>query len=139
MRFFLDLLLLVACSRPSCAVVIGLLVLYLLLYVLARFFASYTTWLQDNETQLASSLTLKLTSRDGTPSHRRMWKAIWFGGWAGRQVIASGSLRRFVTAEFREIFSLVAWFSLVGTVAVEWPGFACAFVLAHVDSDPPLT
>ncbi|GJN91778.1 hypothetical protein Rhopal_004801-T1 [Rhodotorula paludigena] len=104
--------------------VIGLLALYLLLYVLARFFASYTTWLQDNETQLASSLTLKLTSRDGTPSHRGMWKAIWFGGWAGRQVIASGSLRRFVTAEFREIFSLVAWFSLVGTVAVEWPGFA---------------
>ncbi|BGP44969.1 hypothetical protein JCM10450v2_000784 [Rhodotorula kratochvilovae] len=53
-----------------------------------------------------------------------MWRAIWFGAWAGKQVVASGSLRRYVTAEFRELFSLVAWFALVGTVAVEWPGFA---------------
>ncbi|GAA5821254.1 hypothetical protein JCM3770_007385 [Rhodotorula araucariae] len=104
--------------------IIGLLAAYLLLYILARSYGSYTTWLQDNETQLASSLTLKLTSRDGSPSYRGMWRAVWFGAWAGKHVIASGSLRRYVTAEFRELFSLVAWFALVGTVAVEWPGFA---------------
>ncbi|KPV78614.1 uncharacterized protein RHOBADRAFT_41159 [Rhodotorula graminis WP1] len=65
-----------------------------------------------------------LTSRDGGPSHRGMWRSIWFGAWAGKQVVASGSLRRYVTAEFRELFGLVAWFALVGTVAVTWPGFA---------------
>lgn len=96
-------------------------------------YASYTACLRDTETQLASSLTLKLTSRAGGPSHRGMWRTIWFGSWAGKQVVASGSLRRFVTAEFRELFSLVAWFALVGTVAVEWPGFACASPRFYVD------
>ncbi|GAA5983259.1 hypothetical protein JCM11641_002239 [Rhodosporidiobolus odoratus] len=104
--------------------VIGLLALYLFLYVLARFWASYTTWLSDNEAEIASSLTLKLTSSGDVPSRRKMWGAIWFGAWAGKQVVASGSLRRYVTAELRELFQVLAWFSLVGTVAVKWPGFA---------------
>ncbi|GAA5842475.1 hypothetical protein JCM9279_005394 [Rhodotorula babjevae] len=104
--------------------IIGTLATYLLLYILARAYASYTACLRENETQLASSLTLKLTSRDGGPSHRGMWRSIWFGAWAGKQVVASGSLRRYVTAEFRELFGLISWFALVGTVAVEWPGFA---------------
>jgi len=110
----------------SLAVIIGTLAAYLLLYILARAYASYTACLRENETQLASSLTLKLTSSDGGPSHRGMWRSIWFGAWAGKQVVASGSLRRYVTAEFRELFGLVSWFALVGAVAVEWPGFACA-------------
>ncbi|GAA5921360.1 hypothetical protein JCM1841_002455 [Sporobolomyces salmonicolor] len=104
-------------------VAIGILALYLLLYVLARFYAAYTSWLQDNEAQLASSLTLKITSTYA-PSKRQMWGSIWFSAWAGKQILLSGSLRRYMTAELREIFATVAWFSLVGTVAVDWPGFA---------------
>ncbi|BGO93033.1 hypothetical protein NBRC10512_004254 [Rhodotorula toruloides] len=104
--------------------IIGLLALYLLLYCIARFYASFTTYRQDNETHLASSLTLKLTSRDAVSSRRAAFRSIWFGAWAGRQVVASGSLRRYVTPELRELFTLLAWFSLVGTVAVDWPGFA---------------
>ncbi|GAA5955028.1 hypothetical protein JCM21900_002764 [Sporobolomyces salmonicolor] len=104
-------------------IAIGILALYLFLYVLARFYAAYTSWLQDNEAQLASSLTLKITSTYA-PSKRQMWGAIWFNAWAGKQILLSGSLRRYVTAEVREIFATVAWFSLVGTVAVDWPGFA---------------
>ncbi|GAA5902192.1 hypothetical protein JCM6882_006725 [Rhodosporidiobolus microsporus] len=106
-------------------VVIGLLGFYLLLYVLARAYASYTTWLSDNEAELASSLTLKISSpAHADVSRREMYGAVWFGAWAGKQVVASGSLRRYVTAEVRELFQTVAWFSLVGTVAVKWPGFA---------------
>ncbi|GAA5862778.1 hypothetical protein JCM8547_006542 [Rhodosporidiobolus lusitaniae] len=104
--------------------VIGLLALFLLLYVLARIYASYTTWLSDNEAELASSLSLKLSTPHGGVSRRKMYGAVWFGAWAGKQVVASGSLRRYATAEVREIFQMVAWFSLVGTVAVAWPGFA---------------
>ena len=104
--------------------IIGLIALYAVLYYLGRFYAAYTTWLHDNETQLASSLTLMLTAR-GSSSRRGMWRTIYFDAWAGKQVVASASLRRFVTAELREIFTLIAWFSLIGTVAVEWPGFAC--------------
>ncbi|GAA5943897.1 uncharacterized protein JCM15063_006540 [Sporobolomyces koalae] len=104
-------------------VAIGMLALYLLLYVIARAFASYTAWLSDNEAHIASSLTLKITSASD-PSMRQMWGSIWFNAWAGKQVILSGSLRRFVTAEIRELFVTVAWFTLVGTVAVDWPGFA---------------
>ncbi|GAA5896795.1 uncharacterized protein JCM6883_007010 [Sporobolomyces salmoneus] len=104
-------------------IVIGIISLFLLLYVLARFYASYTSWLDDNEAHIASSLTLKITSASD-PSMRQMWGAIWFNAWAGRQVVMSGSLRRYVTAEVRELFATIAWFSLVGTVAVEWPGFA---------------
>lgn len=103
--------------------IIGLIALYAVLYYLGRFYAAYTTWLHDNETQLASSLTLMLTAR-GSSSRRGMWRTIYFDAWAGKQVVASASLRRFVTAELREIFTLIAWFSLIGTVAVEWPGFA---------------
>ncbi|BGP21815.1 membrane protein [Rhodotorula toruloides] len=104
--------------------IIGLLATYLLLYCIARFYASFTTYRQDNETHLASSLTLKLTSRDAVSSRRAAFRSIWFGAWAGKQVFASGSLRRYVTPELRELFTLLAWFSLVGTVAVDWPGFA---------------
>lgn len=106
-------------------VIIGLVALYALLYYLSRFYASYTTWLHDNETQLASSLTLMLTGRATGGSRRGMWRTVYFHAWAGRQIVASASLRRFVTAELREIFTLIAWFSLIGTIAVEWPGFAC--------------
>lgn len=49
----------------------------------------------------------------------------WFGAWAGRQVVGSGSLRRYVTVELREIWQIMAWFTLVGTTAVNWPDFAC--------------
>lgn len=56
---------------------------------------------------------------------RQMWGAIWFNAWAGKQIVMSGSLRRYVTAEIRELFATIAWFTLVGTVAVEWPGFSC--------------
>ncbi|BGP12904.1 hypothetical protein JCM10213_005144 [Rhodosporidiobolus nylandii] len=104
--------------------IIGILALFLLLYVLARFYASYTTWLADNEAEIASSLTLKLSSPHAISSRRQTWGSICFGAWAGKQVVASGSLRRYVTAELRELFQMVAWFSLVGTVAVQWPGFA---------------
>ncbi|GAA5879304.1 hypothetical protein JCM3774_006428 [Rhodotorula dairenensis] len=104
--------------------IIGLVAAYAVLYYLARFYASYTTWLHDNETELASSLTLMLTARPGSSSRRGMWRTVYFDAWAGKQVVASASLRRFVTAELREIFTLIAWFSLIGTVAVEWPGFA---------------
>ncbi|GAA5955236.1 hypothetical protein JCM3765_003254 [Sporobolomyces pararoseus] len=104
-------------------VVIGIISLFLLLYVLARFYASYTSWLSDNEAHIASSLTLKITSASD-PSMRQMWGAIWFNAWSGRQIVMSGSLRRYVTAEIRELFATIAWFTLVGTVAVEWPGFA---------------
>ncbi|SCV68781.1 BQ2448_902 [Microbotryum intermedium] len=105
--------------------VIAILALYLLLYVIARLNAAYTAWLQDNETHLASSLTLKISSHAGTLSRRKMWGAIWFNAWAGREVVASGSLRRFGTVEFRELLVTVQWASLVGTIAVYWPGFAC--------------
>ncbi|GAA6058577.1 hypothetical protein JCM10212_007016 [Sporobolomyces blumeae] len=104
-------------------VVIGIVSLYLVLYVLARFYASYTSWLSDNEAHIASSLTLKITATND-PSIRQMWGAIWFNAWAGKQVVLSGSLRRYVTAELRELFATVAWFTMVGTVAVHWPGFA---------------
>ncbi|GAA6036881.1 hypothetical protein JCM8097_006330 [Rhodosporidiobolus ruineniae] len=104
--------------------VIGLLALFLLLYTLARIYASYTTWLSDNEAELASSLTLKISSPHANVSRRRMYGAVWFGAWAGKQVVASGSLRRYVTAELRELFQTIAWFSLIGTVAVKWPGFS---------------
>lgn len=109
-------------------VIIGLVASYAVLYYLGRFYASYTTWLHDNETELASSLTLMLTARGGSSSRRGMWRTIYFDAWAGKQVVASASLRRFVTAELREVFTLIAWFSLIGTVAVEWPGFACTVV-----------
>lgn len=115
-------------SIPFSAVAIGLLALYLLLYVLARFYASYTTWLSDHEATLASSLSLKLSSPHAGVSRRKMYGAVWFGAWAGKQVVASGNLRRYVTAELRELFQTVAWFSLVGAVAVKWPGFACSSV-----------
>ncbi|SCZ90898.1 BZ3500_MvSof-1268-A1-R1_Chr1-3g02361 [Microbotryum saponariae] len=104
--------------------VIALLSLYLVLYVIARLNAAYTAWLQDNETHLASSLTLKISSHTGTLSRRKMWGAIWFNAWAGREVVASGSLRRFGTAELREVLVTIQWASLVGTIAVNWPGFA---------------
>lgn len=108
--------------------IIGIVASYAVLYYVARFYASYTTWLHDNETQLASSLTLMLAARPSGSSRRGMWRTIYFYAWAGKQVVASASLRRFVTAELREIFTLIAWFSLIGTVAVEWPGFACALL-----------
>ncbi|GAA6007646.1 hypothetical protein JCM11491_003910 [Sporobolomyces phaffii] len=104
-------------------VVIGIIAMFLVLYVLARFYASYTSWLSDNEAHIASSLTLKITSASD-PSMRQMWGAIWFNAWAGKQIVMSGSLRRYVTAELRELFATIAWFTLVGTVAVDWPGFA---------------
>ncbi|GAA5872660.1 hypothetical protein JCM16303_004595 [Sporobolomyces ruberrimus] len=104
-------------------VVIGIISMFLFLYVIARMYASYTSWLSDNEAHIASSLTLKITSASDL-SMRQMWGAIWFNAWAGRQVVMSGSLRRYVTAEVRELFATIAWFSLVGTVAVNWPGFA---------------
>ncbi|KAM0793143.1 hypothetical protein ACM66B_000619 [Microbotryomycetes sp. NB124-2] len=104
-------------------IIIGLLAAYTLLYVVAHFWAAYTTWLHDNETHLASSLTLKLVTTSTPLSRRKMWGAIWFGAWAGKQVVNSGSLRRFVTAELREMFAFAMWFSLVGAVAVNWPGF----------------
>ncbi|KAK4058117.1 hypothetical protein OIO90_000856 [Microbotryomycetes sp. JL221] len=104
--------------------IIGLLSVYTLLYVIAHFWAAYTTWLHDNETHLASSLTLKLVTTSTPLSRRKMWGAIWFGAWAGKQVVNSGSLRRFVTAELRELYAFAMWFSLVGAVAVNWPGFA---------------
>ncbi|KAK4054818.1 hypothetical protein OIV83_000742 [Microbotryomycetes sp. JL201] len=104
-------------------IVIGLLAAYTLLYSVAHSWAAYTTWLHDNETHLASSLTLKLVTTSTPLSRRKMWGAIWFGAWAGKQVVNSGSLRRFVTAELRELFAFAMWFSLVGTVAVNWPGY----------------
>lgn len=109
----------------SATVIIGILSMYLFLYVLARVWSSYTNWLHDNETHLASSLTLKLVTTSTPLSRRKMWGAVWFNAWAGRLVVNSGSLRRYVTAEFRELFTLVMWFSMVGIVAVDWPGFAC--------------
>jgi hypothetical protein len=118
-------------NRNISTVIIGLIALYAVLYYLGRFYAAYTTWLHDNETQLASSLTLMLTAR-GSSSRRGMWRTIYFDAWAGKQVVASASLRRFVTAELREIFTLIAWFSLSGTVAVEWPGFACTLDVAFL-------
>jgi hypothetical protein len=104
---------------------IGLIALYLLTYMIARSWASHSDFIHENETQLASSLTLKLSSGDAGLSKRKMWGTIWFGAWAGRQVVGSGSLRRFVTVEVREIWTVVLWWSLIGTVAVSWPGFAC--------------
>lgn len=105
--------------------VVGLLATYLLLYAVARLWASQTNWRHDNETFLATSLTLKLSTAETALSRRQRWSSIWFSAWAGRQVVGSGSLRRFLTSESREVFTTVAWFSLIGTVAVEWPGFAC--------------
>ncbi|GAA6005695.1 hypothetical protein JCM10207_005298 [Rhodosporidiobolus poonsookiae] len=104
--------------------IIGLLALYLVLYAFSRAYASYTTWLADNEAELASSLTLKISAPHAIPSRRKMYGEMWNGAWAGKQIVASGNLRRFNTAEFREVFGTVVWFTLVGTVAVKWPGFA---------------
>lgn len=106
---------------------IGLLGTYLLIYLIARLWSAYTDFVHENETQLASSLTLKLSSTTAVLSKRKMWGTIWFGAWAGRQVVGSGSLRRFVTAELRELWVAVVWWTLVGTVAVDWPGFSCEY------------
>lgn len=107
---------------------IGLLSIYFFIYLIARAWASQTDFVHEHESQLAASLTLKLSSSNTALSKRRKWGAIWFGAWAGRQVVSSGSLRRFVTAELREIWYTIAWFSLVGTVAVNWPDFVCKFL-----------
>lgn len=104
---------------------IGLLGTYLLIYLVARLWSAYTDFIHNHETQLASSLTLQLSSTTAVLSKRKMLGTIWFGAWAGRQVVGSGSLRRFVTAELKELFVAAVWWTLVGTVAVDWPGFAC--------------
>lgn len=116
--------------------VVAVLALYLALYLVARIWAAYTNWRHDNETFLATSLTLKLSTAETSLSRRQRWGSIWFSGWAGRQLVASGSLRRFTTADLREVFTTVAWFSLVGAVAVDWPGFACEY---SYDGPTPLT
>lgn len=105
--------------------VVAVVALYFVLYLVARIWAAYTNWKHDNETFLATSLTLKLSTAETSLSRRQRWGSIWFSAWAGRQLVASGSLRRFTTADFREVFTTISWFTLVGAVAVEWPGFAC--------------
>lgn len=107
-------------------VVAAMLAAYFLLYVIARAWASHTDFSHDTETQLATSLTLKLSSTTTALSKRRRLGAIWFNAWAGKQIVNSGSLRRFTTPEFREIWGTVITWTLVGTVAVNWPNFACA-------------
>lgn len=107
--------------------VVGLLAAYCLAYLVARVWASHTDFVHESETQLATSLTLKLSSTDTAIPKSRVWGSVWWGAWAGRQVVGSGSLRRYLTAEFRELWHVALWWSLVGTVAVEWPNFSCAF------------
>lgn len=103
---------------------IALLAFYLALHAIARMWAAHTDFIHEHETQLASSLTLKLSGGEEI-SRRERLGAIWFAAWSGKQLVGSGSLRRFCTAEFRELWNTVAWFSLVGVVGVQWPAFAC--------------
>lgn len=105
--------------------VVGLLAAYFFAYLVARVWASHTDFVHESETQLATSLTLKLSSTEAAIPTRKVWGSVWYGAWAGRQVVGSGSLRRYVTAEFRELWHVAVWWTLVGTVAVEWPEFAC--------------
>lgn len=107
---------------------IGILATYLLIYIIARAWASHTDFVHEHESQLAASLTLKLSSSNTGVSKRTRW-AVWFKAWAGRQVVGSGSLRRFVTAEVRELWQAAVWWTLVGTVAVNWPEFSCEFLI----------
>ena len=101
---------------------IFLLASYLLIYVISRFWAAHSDFVHENETHLASSLTLKLSVMDslGDP-----WKMVIYSAWAGKQLVGSGSLRRFSTLELREVWNTLAWFSIVGMVAVNWTSFAC--------------
>lgn len=106
--------------------VVGLLAAYCVAYLVARVWASHSDFVHESETQLATSLTLKLSSTDTAIPKSRVWGSVWWGAWAGRQVVGSGSLRRYLTAEFRELWHVALWWTLVGTVAVEWPNFSCA-------------
>ncbi|KAL8283166.1 hypothetical protein RQP46_005944 [Phenoliferia psychrophenolica] len=104
--------------------VVALLALYCLAYLVARVWAAHSDFVHESETQLATSLTLKLSSTDAAIPKTRVWGSVWWGAWSGRQVVGSGSLRRYLTAEFRELWHVALWWSLVGTVAVEWPDFS---------------
>lgn len=105
---------------------VALVLAYGVLYVAAQLWAAVIDFENEYEAQLASSLTLKLSSPTSISWQRRL-RAIWFGAWSSKLLTRSGSLRRFVTPELSEIFALAAWFSLVGTVAVNWPDFACGW------------
>ncbi|KAI5476350.1 integral membrane protein, partial [Pseudohyphozyma bogoriensis] len=73
--------------------IVGTLAFYLVIYLIARLWASHTDIVSDNETLLASSLTIKLSSQDQALPKRKIWASIWYGAWSGRQVVGSGSLR----------------------------------------------
>lgn len=105
---------------------IVLLAAYLLVYMIARLYAAHTYVIHENETQLASSLTLKLS---GPSSTRHRWAKVFYSAFAS---IRGGSLRRYVTPEFSEVFLVVMSLTLVGTVAVGWPDFVCKFQLTYV-------
>ncbi|KAM0756423.1 hypothetical protein T439DRAFT_345182 [Meredithblackwellia eburnea MCA 4105] len=103
--------------------IIGLLALYFLAYLVARVWAAHTHFVHESETQLATSLTLKISSTERHIPKKKALASVWYSAWAARQVIGSGSLRRFITAEFRELWHVALWWTLVGTVAVSWPDF----------------
>lgn len=104
---------------------IALVASLMLALVAARTYAARTDVIHEQEAHLASSLTLKLSH----PTARQFrWVRTWYAAWSGRQVIASGSLRRFVTPEMVELLALLIQFTLVATVAVDWPNFVCEFL-----------
>ena len=95
------------------------------LYFLARLYGSYTDYVHESETQLASSLTLKLSGGTSELGFREKVGTMWYASWAGKQLIGSGSLRRFCSPELREVWNAIAWWTIVGLVAVQYPDFAC--------------
>lgn len=99
---------------------------FLLLYLIARGYAARSDVVRQIETELATSLTVKLS---GQNTRRYGWgKRAFYSAFAGSQIVRSGSLRRFVTPELcSDVSSVLMSLTLVGTVAVEWPAFACEF------------
>ena len=104
---------------------IFLLASFAILYFLARLSGSYTDFVHESETQLASSLTLKLSGGASELKFRDKLGTVYFAGWAGKQLIGSGSLRRFCSPELRDVWNAIAWWTIVGLVAVQFPDFAC--------------
>lgn len=106
---------------------IALLSTFLFLYVTARAYAAHSA--VANESEVTSSLSLQGSAP------RYLWRNIWYGAWSGTQIVRSGSLRRFVTPAFTELFKTMAYLSLVGTVAVDWPGYACTIYAYSITTE----
>ncbi|KAH8914782.1 hypothetical protein BT69DRAFT_1357459 [Atractiella rhizophila] len=105
---------------------VSLVICYSILLISARVYAAYTSLLSERETFLAASDDVQQQADQGSKVG-----TVWWRAWSGFGLQDSGSLLRFETPGVLDIWGAVIWTWMLGTVAVNWPGFVYP-ILAQV-------